>query len=275
MTPVKASLKYPVVTLVLTFMAVAVGVHAFLTMPRTEDPSITVRAWLVLAAYPGATSEQVEEQVTRTLEEHIFKFPEVRKQKTFSTSRPGLVIINVELESNVTNSDIFWSKLRHELNETAAMHLPAGVRGPIVNSDFGDTVAMLIAIHGKRYGYRELREIEEVVKAGNALEVGILGARTSLLQSRQSLMTAEDQVSDLTAELDNLLGLPDDTEALALRKESERLAGNQLKEEVISEAKFMAAVAATRKAEVDELQARLACELARAEITRITGARAP
>jgi Cu/Ag efflux pump CusA len=83
MTPVKASLKYPVVTLVLTFMAVAVGVHAFLTMPRTEDPSITVRAWLVLAAYPGATSEQVEEQVTKTLEEHIFKFPEVRKQKTF------------------------------------------------------------------------------------------------------------------------------------------------------------------------------------------------
>ena len=95
MNPVKASLRYPLVTVILTALAVGVGVHAFLTMPRTEDPSITIREGLVLAAYPGATSEQVEKQVTQKLEEHIFKFPEVRKQKTYSTSRPGLVFINV------------------------------------------------------------------------------------------------------------------------------------------------------------------------------------
>ena len=59
----------------------------------------------MLAAYPGATSEQVEKQVTQKLEEHIFKFPEVRKQKTYSTSRPGLVFINVELEDSVKNAD--------------------------------------------------------------------------------------------------------------------------------------------------------------------------
>jgi multidrug efflux pump subunit AcrB len=103
-------------------------------------------------------------QVTKTLEKHIFKFPEVRKGKTFSTSRPGLVVINVELEDNVKNSDLFWSKLRHELNETRATELPDGVRGPIVNSDFGDTVAMLIAVHGKRYGYRELRDYVDSVQ---------------------------------------------------------------------------------------------------------------
>ena len=60
MNPVKASLRYPVVTAILTAMAVGVGVHALLTMPRTEDPSITIREGMVLAAYPGATSEQVE-----------------------------------------------------------------------------------------------------------------------------------------------------------------------------------------------------------------------
>jgi multidrug efflux pump subunit AcrB/outer membrane protein TolC len=158
MNPIKGSLRYPLVTAILAAMMVAVGVHAFLTMPRTEDPSITIRQGLVLAAYPGATSEQVEEQVTKKLEEHIFKFPEVRKQKTYSTSRPGLVTIKVELEENVKNADQFWAKLRHEMNETSATELPAGVRGPIVNSDFGDTVAMLLAIHGKRYGYRELRD---------------------------------------------------------------------------------------------------------------------
>jgi multidrug efflux pump subunit AcrB len=158
MNPIKGSLRYPLVSVILAAMAVAVGIHAFLTMPRTEDPSITIRQGLVLAAYPGATTEQVEQQVTRKLEEHILKFPEVRKQKTYSTSRPGLVTVKVELEENVTNADQFWAKLRLELIETALTELPAGVRGPIVNSDFGDTVAMLLAIHGRRYGYRELRD---------------------------------------------------------------------------------------------------------------------
>jgi len=164
MNPVKASLRYPMVTAILTALAVGVGVNALLTMPRTEDPSITIRQGLVLAAYPGATSEQVEKQVTQKLEEHIFKFPEVRKQKTYSTSRPGLVFITVELEADVRDAPAFWAKLRHELNETSAMELPKGVIGPLVNSDFGDTVAMLVAIHGRRYGYRELHDYADRIK---------------------------------------------------------------------------------------------------------------
>src|SRR5271166_1810446 len=108
MNPVRASLRYPMVTAILTAMAVGVGVNALLTMPRTEDPSITIRQGLVLAAYPGATSEQVEKQVAQKLEEHIFKFPEVRKQKTYSTSRPGLVIVMIELNKNVSDAPAFW-----------------------------------------------------------------------------------------------------------------------------------------------------------------------
>lgn len=158
MNPAKASLRYPTVSLILAAMVVAVGLYAFLYMPRTEDPTVTIRTGLVIALYPGATSEQVEKQVTKTLERHIFKFPEIRKEKTYSTSRPGMVIINVELENNVKNSDVIWAKIRHEMNEVRATELPDGVQGPIVNSDFGDIVAMLLAVHGKRYGYRELRD---------------------------------------------------------------------------------------------------------------------
>jgi multidrug efflux pump subunit AcrB/outer membrane protein TolC len=164
MNPVKASLRYPMVTAILTALAVGVGIHALWTMPRTEDPSITIRQGLVLAAYPGATSEQVEKQVTQKLEEHIFKFPEVRRQKTYSTSRPGLVFIVVDLEDNVKDASAFWAKLRHEMNETSAMELPKGVIGPLVDSDFGDTVAMLVAIHGQRYGYRELHDYVDRIK---------------------------------------------------------------------------------------------------------------
>lgn len=158
MNLIKVSLRYPTVTAILTAILVCIGIRAYLEMPRTEDPTITIRTGLVLALYPGATSEQVEKQVTKPLERHIFKFPEVRKEKTYSTSRPGFVVIHVELEDTVKNADVFWAKLRHELNETRMTELPEGIRGPVVNSDFGDTVAMLIAVHGKRYGYRELRD---------------------------------------------------------------------------------------------------------------------
>lgn len=164
MKAIQASLRYPIISSILLLLAVSIGIQAILTMPRMEDPNITIRTGLVMAMYPGATSEQVEKQVTKKLEEHIFKFPEVRKQKTYSTSRPGICIINVELEDHVKNADVFWSKLRHELNETKASELPNEVMGPIVDSDFGDTVAMLVAVHGHRYGYRELKDFVDRIQ---------------------------------------------------------------------------------------------------------------
>ncbi|WP_243320805.1 efflux RND transporter permease subunit [Geothrix sp. SG200] len=161
---IKAFLRYPTITAILVIMAVALGIHALMGMPRTEDPSITIRTGIVAAIYPGATTEQVEKQVTKTLESHIFKFQEVRKEKTYSTSRPGLAIINVELEKNVKTPDVFWAKLRHEMNLVKATELPGEVMGPVVDSDFGDTVAMLICVSGERYGYRELRDYVDTIQ---------------------------------------------------------------------------------------------------------------
>lgn len=161
---IKACLRYPTLTSILAIMAVLVGLSALRGMPRTEDPTVTIRTGIVAASYPGATSEQVEKQVTKTLESHIFKFPEVRKEKTYSTSRPGLVVINVELENNVKNTDVFWAKLRHEMNLVRQTELPPQVQGPVVDSDFGDTVAMLVAVSGDRYGYRELHDYVDQIK---------------------------------------------------------------------------------------------------------------
>jgi multidrug efflux pump subunit AcrB len=158
MNPVRFSLDHPQVTLVLTAMLVGTGIYSLVTMPRREDPKITIRQGLVAALYPGATAEQVEKQVTEKIEEHLFRFSEVRKEKTYSTSRPGAVFVVVQLEDRVKDTDAFWSKLRHDLIETRATELPPGVRGPIVNSDFGDTVAILLAVSGDRYGYRELKD---------------------------------------------------------------------------------------------------------------------
>ena len=165
MNPIRASLRYPQVTLVLTAMMFAAGVAAFLTMPRREDPKITIRSGLVIASYPGATAEEVEDQVTRKIEERLFRFSEVRREKTYSTSRNGLVVVNVELNKSVKNSDEFWSKLRLDMAQLKQTDLPSGVQGPIVDSDFGDTVAALIAVKGGHYEYRELTDYAKRVES--------------------------------------------------------------------------------------------------------------
>jgi multidrug efflux pump subunit AcrB/outer membrane protein TolC len=162
--PIRASLRYPQVTLVITGMLFLVGMYALVTMPRREDPKITIHTGIVSAVYPGATAEEMEDQVTRKIEERLFHFEEVRRERTFSTTRNGIVVINVDLNNSVTNPDEFWSKLRLDLAQLKATGLPAGVRGPSVDSDFGDTVAMLVAVHGGNYGPRELKDYAQKVE---------------------------------------------------------------------------------------------------------------
>src|SRR5437762_8839546 len=103
MNLIKASLRYPAITLTLTLGLLLAGTQAILHMPRMEDPSVTIRTGIVAALYPGATSDQVESQLAKKVEDHLFKFAEVRKEKTYSTSRPGVLFVNVELQDSVSN----------------------------------------------------------------------------------------------------------------------------------------------------------------------------
>lgn len=163
MNPIRTSLRFPQVTLVVTAMLFAVGLVALFTMPRREDPKITIRTGLVTAIYPGATSAEVEDQVTRKIEERLFRFAEVRRAKTFSTTRNGMVIVNVELNESVNDANGFWSRLRLDMAQLKS-ELPEGVQGPVVDSDFGDTVAVLIGIHSNNYDYRELKNYAQRIE---------------------------------------------------------------------------------------------------------------
>jgi len=161
---VKTSLKHKQVTLTVLAMAFVVGVYSLLTMPRREDPKITVPVGLVIAYYPGATAAQVEEQVTKKIEHYLFQFAEIKKNKTYSTTRDGIVVINVALNNNVKNPDVFWDKLRHQLYLAKNLDLPDGVRGPVVNSDFGDTEALLIGIECENASYQQLKDYSKLLE---------------------------------------------------------------------------------------------------------------
>ncbi|HML84160.1 MAG TPA: efflux RND transporter permease subunit, partial [Bacteroidales bacterium] len=83
---------------------VALGVYGLLNMPRQEFPDFVIRQGLVIGVFPGATSQEVEEQLTTKVENYLFGFKEVKKAKTYSHSTEGMMIIYVELADDVKNS---------------------------------------------------------------------------------------------------------------------------------------------------------------------------
>ncbi|NTE05578.1 efflux RND transporter permease subunit [Agrobacterium tumefaciens] len=165
---IEAALKYKHLTLAILLTLFAVGINSLVNMPRREDPKITIRQGLILAGFPGASSAQVEEQLTKKLEQQLFQYDEVDKTKTSSKSKDGMVVINVELTESVKQPDIFWSKLRHQLLVTKASELPQGVQGPIVDSDFGDTEAVVIALESNQASFKELsgyaQKVEDLIR---------------------------------------------------------------------------------------------------------------
>lgn len=151
-------MKYRQIVLTIVVAMMLLGVYALKKMPRREYPEFTIRQGVIIGVYPGAGSEEVEEQLTKVVENYIFGYEEVNKEKTHSLSKEGQMLVFVELNDNVKNANEFWSKLRHGLNELK-MQLPSGVLALIGSNDFGDTSALLITMSSGEKSYRELEEV--------------------------------------------------------------------------------------------------------------------
>ncbi|AMJ67749.1 efflux RND transporter permease subunit [Hymenobacter sp. PAMC 26628] len=154
---IEAAMKYKQVTFGITIMLALAGIWAIYSMPRMEDPHITIRQGLVLAVYPGADELEVENQLTKKLEQQLFSYKEVRKEKTYSTTKAGAVVVNVTLQDWVTDTDKFWAKLQDGLNANKQL-FPQAVQGPFVNGEFGDVAALMIAVTAKNRSYADLKQ---------------------------------------------------------------------------------------------------------------------
>ena len=154
--------------IVVAFVTILVvyGVVSLLTMPRQEFPKFTIRQGLVVGVMPGATTEEVEAQLTRTVEEYLFTYEEVDKSKTFSESKAGQMYVFVELEETVgeEEANAFWASLRHGLNELKAQKLPPTVLGLVGTNDFGDTSAVLLTLTADNRSPRDLETYLDVVE---------------------------------------------------------------------------------------------------------------
>ena len=134
---------------------VAAGVYSMIVMPKQEMPVYTIKQGVIIGVYPSANSLEVEQQLTKPLEKYLFTFPEVKRKKTHSKTKDGIAYVFVDLEDNVKDKNVAWSKIKHGI-ELFKQTLPAGVLAVIANDNFADVASILITLESDDKTYREL-----------------------------------------------------------------------------------------------------------------------
>ena len=164
---VEWAMRYYAFPLTLAAVLLIVGIYALFNMPRNEFPEFTVKQGVIVGVYPGASSEQVEKQLTKKVEEYLFSFNEVNKLKTYSYSKDGMMYVFVEVADNVNSSDTkaFWNKIKNGVLVLKAQ-MPKEVLGILVNSDFGSTSAVLLTVESKTRPYKSLQQNVEYIEEG-------------------------------------------------------------------------------------------------------------
>lgn len=191
---VESAMRHWQIVFLITSLLVLFGVYALLNMPKQEFPQFTIRQGLVIGVYPGATSAEVEEQFTTAVERYLFSFKEIKKAKTYSLSKDGMMIVFVELNDDVKNADEFWSKLKLGLNSFKSQ-LPSGVLALFANNDFGDTSALLITLESDNKSYRELEvylnrledRLRRIESVSNLRDYGLQREQISIYLEKEKL----------------------------------------------------------------------------------------
>ncbi|NGZ16508.1 efflux RND transporter permease subunit [Vibrio aestuarianus] len=161
-----------VISWMLSLIFLIGGVSAFFGLGRLEDPAFTIKDAMVVTAYPGATPQQVEEEVTYPIEKAIQQLTYVDEVNSISSR--GLSQITVTMKNNYGPDDLpqIWDELRRKVNDLKGQ-LPPGVNDPQVIDDFGDVYGILLAITGDGYSYKELLDYVDYLRRELELVDGI------------------------------------------------------------------------------------------------------
>ncbi|KJF82565.1 efflux RND transporter permease subunit [Photobacterium angustum] len=200
-------IKNKVISWMLTLIFLVGGTFSFFGLGQLEDPAFTIKDAMVVTSYPGATPQQVEEEVTYPIEKAIQQLTYVDEVNSISSR--GLSQITVTMKNNYGPDDLpqIWDELRRKVNDISS-NLPPGVAKPKVIDDFGDVYGILLAITGDGYSYKELsdyvdylrREIELVDGVG---KVGVTGNQ----QEQVFIEISMQRLSSLGISLDTIYNI--------------------------------------------------------------------
>jgi len=167
------SVKNPVVSWLLVIVFLFGGFNGFLEMGKLEDPEFTIKDVKIITQYPGATAQQVYDEVSYHIEEAIQLMPQVKWIK-MSISRPGMSDITVTFKDKYNAKDFpdIYDEVRRKI---ADMHskLPPGAQEPVIVDSFADVYGVYVALSGEGYSYRDLKDAADFLKKELVLVDGI------------------------------------------------------------------------------------------------------
>ncbi|WP_295136784.1 efflux RND transporter permease subunit [uncultured Reyranella sp.] len=157
------ALKYSTLTVFFMIALTLAGFYAFFNLGRAEDPPFTIKQMVVSAAWPGATSREVEQQVTEKIETKLQELPYFYNVQSYT--KPGETVIYVSLRDDTPPSKVadLWYQVRKKVGDIKSS-LPQGVIGPFFNDEYGDTYSLIWAFEADGFSPAEVKEIAKAVR---------------------------------------------------------------------------------------------------------------
>lgn len=176
------ALAHPQFTLFLMLFLLFAGVNSYFHLGRSEEPSITIKAAVVRTLWPGATADEMAQQVTERIEKKLQTLPWLDNLNSYS--KPGESTIFVLFDEATPPSEVHYlfQQFRKKV-EDVKPELPAGVLGPFPNDEFGDVYANIFALTGDGVGLGELRHeadriARELRRIDNVKKVDLFGVQS-------------------------------------------------------------------------------------------------
>ncbi|MDK1287878.1 efflux RND transporter permease subunit [Pseudoalteromonas umbrosa] len=182
------SIENKVISAMFAVLLFAAGGVSYFGLGQLEDPEFTLKKAMVITAYPGASPQQVEEEVTYPIENAIQSLPYV--DYVTSISSPGKSQISVEMKSTYRKEDLkqIWDELRRKINDLTPQ-LPSGVQPPTIMDDFADVYGMLYGVTGAGYTYDELKDYVDFLRRELVLVDGV--SKVSVAGEQQAQVIVE------------------------------------------------------------------------------------
>ncbi|MDP2095368.1 MAG: efflux RND transporter permease subunit, partial [Hydrogenophaga sp.] len=157
------ALDHQAFTRYLMIVLMLLGVAAYFQLGQDEDPPFTFRAMVVRAYWPGATAQQVAEQVADRVEKTLQEVPYADKIRSYS--KPGEALIIFQLKDNAPASDVpqTWYTVRKKIGDMRGT-LPPGVVGPFFNDEFGDVFGVIYALQGEGFSPADKKLVADDVR---------------------------------------------------------------------------------------------------------------
>ncbi|HRM00334.1 MAG TPA: efflux RND transporter permease subunit, partial [Acidovorax sp.] len=181
----KWALDHPALTRYLMVVLMLLGFAAYFQLGQDEDPPFTFRAMVVRTYWPGATAQQVAEQVTDKIERTLQEVPYADKIRSYSKPGESQIIFQIKDNSKASEVANVWYSVRKKVGDMRYT-LPQGVQGPFFNDDFGDVYGVIYALESDGFSYAELKTFaddvrQQLLRVPDVAKVELFGAQDEKL----------------------------------------------------------------------------------------------